>query len=187
MRTFIVAMTAAAALFSSPAFTEPARQGTTPIPNVTGTWVYPFCCGFTSPLSGPGPVVNKARMPQLTGADGRFLPPGANVPLVSSVEQLIGDYCNPILKPPAAEDVKKHGESELTGVPTATPRNQCWPEGVPFVLGNMGMQMIQRPDKIVIFYDHDHQVRHVRMNEPHPARVTPGTAIPSGVTTATRW
>jgi hypothetical protein len=80
MRTFIVATTAAAALFSSPAFTQPASQSTAPIPNVTGTWVYPFCCGFTSPLSGPGPVVNKARMPQLTGADGRFFPPGANVP-----------------------------------------------------------------------------------------------------------
>jgi hypothetical protein len=60
-------------------------------------------------------------------------------------------------------------------VPTATPRNQCWPEGVPFILGNMGMQMIQQPDKIVILYDHDHQIRHVRMNEPHPVRVTPSS------------
>jgi hypothetical protein len=109
----------------------------------------------------------------MTDADGRFLPPGANVPLVSSVEQLVGDDSNPILKPEAAEAVRKHGQSELTGVPTATPRNQCWPEGVPFVLGNMGMQMIQQPDKIIILYDHDHQVRHVRMNEPHPAQVTP--------------
>jgi hypothetical protein len=44
---------------------------------------------------------------------------------------------------------------------------------VHFVLGNMGMQMIQQPDRIVILYDHDHQVRHVRVNKPHPAEVTP--------------
>jgi hypothetical protein len=173
MMRVILIMTVATTLVSSTAFTQEPSQGTATIPNFTGTWVYPFCCGFTSPLSGPGPVVNKARMPQLTDADGRRFPSGANVPLVSSVEQLVGDYSNPILKPQAAEAVKKHGDSELTGVPTATPRSQCWPEGVPYVLGNMGMQMIQQPDKIIILYDHDHQVRHVRVKQPHPMQLTP--------------
>ena len=45
--------------------------------------------------------------------------------------------------------------------------------GVPFVLFNIGMQMLQEPDKITILYFNDHEVRHVRMNEPHPAQVTP--------------
>ena len=35
------------------------------------------------------------------------------------------------------------------------------------------MQMLQQPDMIIIIYDHDHQVRHVRLNAPHPAQVTP--------------
>ena len=35
------------------------------------------------------------------------------------------------------------------------------------------MQMLQQPDKITILYHHDHEVRHVRMNQPHPAQVTP--------------
>ena len=35
------------------------------------------------------------------------------------------------------------------------------------------MQMLQQPDKITILYCNDHEVRHVRMNEPHPAQVTP--------------
>jgi hypothetical protein len=173
MRTLIIAATAGATLFTSAAYAQEPSQGTASIPNLTGVWVYPFCCGFTQPLSGPGPVVNKSRMPQRTGADGRPLPPGANVPLVNSVVQLIGDYSNPILKPQAAEAVKRHGEIELSGVPTATPRNQCWPEGVPFVFANMGMQLLQQPDRITIFYDHDHQVRRVRMNQPHPAQLTP--------------
>jgi hypothetical protein len=35
------------------------------------------------------------------------------------------------------------------------------------------MQMIQRPGEITLLYSNDHEVRHVRMNQPHPARVTP--------------
>jgi hypothetical protein len=35
------------------------------------------------------------------------------------------------------------------------------------------MQMLQQPDKITILYLHDHEVRQVRMNQPHPAQVTP--------------
>jgi hypothetical protein len=173
MRRLIIAATVAAALFSSPAFTQQSSQDTTSIPNLTGIWVYPFCCGFTQPLSGPGPVINKSRMPQLTRADGHFFQPGVNVPLVSSALWFAGDYTNPILKPAAAQVVKKHGEIEASGVPYPTPRNQCWPEGVPFIFANMGMQMLQQPDKVTIFYEHDHQVRHVRMNQPHPTQLTP--------------
>jgi hypothetical protein len=35
------------------------------------------------------------------------------------------------------------------------------------------MQILQRPDKITILYGSDHEVRHVRMDRPHPAQVTP--------------
>ena len=35
------------------------------------------------------------------------------------------------------------------------------------------MQMLQQPDKITFLYSNDHQVRYVRMNQPHPAQVTP--------------
>jgi len=35
------------------------------------------------------------------------------------------------------------------------------------------MHLLQQPDKITIVYDYDHQVRHVRMNEPHTAPVMP--------------
>jgi hypothetical protein len=35
------------------------------------------------------------------------------------------------------------------------------------------VQLLQKPDKITMLYDEDHEVRRVRMNEPHPARVTP--------------
>src|SRR6266567_3996106 len=133
-----------------------AAQSAAAIPDFSGTWAYLFCCGFQPPLSGPGPVANRSRR---NGASDRY--------------QYVGDHTNPILKPAAAEVVKKHGEIEASGVPLPTPRNHCWPEGVPFVFSNFGMQVLQKPDRITILYDHDHQVRHVRLNQPHSAQVTP--------------
>jgi hypothetical protein len=66
--------------------------------------------------------------------------------------------------------VKKHAEMSLAGVGYPSPRNQCWPEGVPFIFTNSGMLMFQQPDKITILYDEDHEVRHVRMNSLIPHR-----------------
>jgi hypothetical protein len=94
-------------------------------------------------------------------------------PGAGEVSQLVGDHTNPILKLQAAEVVKKYGEMSLAGVTYPNPRNQCWPGGAPHVFTNLGMQMIQQPDKITILYSDDHEVRRVRMNEPHPVHVTP--------------
>jgi hypothetical protein len=141
--------------------------------DISGTWVYPLCCGFAPPLSGPGPVFNRVPRTQSYDADGRPLAMPARPSPVSNLSQYIGDYDNPILRPQAADVVKKHGEAELSGVSYPTPRNQCWPEGVPFILSNMGIQVIQEPAEVTVLYEHDHQVRRVRMGEPHPARLTP--------------
>jgi hypothetical protein len=91
----------------------------------------------------------------------------------SSIYGYVGDYTNPILKPEAAEIVKKRGEIELGGAHAPSPRTQCWPGGVPFVFTNVGMQMFQQLDKITIFYSDNREVRRVRVNEPHPPHVTP--------------
>ncbi len=131
-------------------------QSAASIPDFSGIWAHLTWPDFEPPPAGLGPVTNRARR------EGR-----------SDAYQLIGDHTNPILKPQASEAVKKHGEISLTGVPYPTPSNQCWPGGVPFVLFNVGMQMIQQPDKITFLYSNDHEVRHVRMNQPHPANVTP--------------
>jgi hypothetical protein len=105
--------------------------------------------------------------------DGRFIVPGTDAPLVSSGYGSVGDYTNPILQPWAAEAVRKHGEVELSGVGLPRPNDQCWPEPVPYIFWNVGMQLLQQPDRVtIIYYDHN-QVRRVRMNEPHPVKVTP--------------
>jgi hypothetical protein len=170
-RTLIIVTVSAAALFSSPSFTQERSQGSASIPDFSGIWGNPYLYGIEPPLSGPGPVVNKARRRQTFDVDGQPLSV-ANAPLVSAAAQLVGDYTNPILKPEAAEVVKKHAEMSLAvGYPS--PRNQCWPQGVPFIFTNDAVQLLQQPDKIMMLYDEDHEVRRVRMNQPHPPQVTP--------------
>ena len=151
MRTLIVTTTSATILFSSAAFTHESRQGTASIPDFSGIWAHPSGPGFEPPASGPGPVVFAIR---------RGSP-------------FVGDYTNPILKPQAAEVVKKHGEIELSGMAHPTPSTHCWPSGVPYIFFQVGMQMLQQPDKITFLYLRDHEFRNVRLNQLHPAHVIP--------------
>jgi hypothetical protein len=137
---------------ASPAFGQKAA-----IPDFSGIWAHPYFPGFEPPASGPGPVLNRSRRP-----DG-----------VGNANQFVGDYTNPILKPQAAEVVKKFGEISLAGKTYATPSNQCWPSGLPYIFFQIGLQMLQQPDRITFLYLRDHEVRQARLNEPHPAHVTP--------------
>jgi hypothetical protein len=162
-REFFLMATLAAAV-ATPALGQavavgPASSGThgaAAIPDFSGLWRHPSLPGFEPLASGPTSLTNRSRR------NG-----------VSNYDQLVGDYTNPILKPEAAEIVKRHGEISLAGVTYGNPANQCWPEPVPFIFKHFGMQMVQQPHQITIFYSEDHEVRRVRMNEPHPAVVTP--------------
>jgi hypothetical protein len=134
-----------------------AEQNAASIPDFSGVWVHPYFPGVEPPASGPGPVLNRSRR-----ANG-----------VGNSSQFVGDYTNPILKPQAADVVKRLGEISLSGVTYPTPSNRCWPSGVPYIFFQVGIQMIQQPHRIVFLYFRDHEVRSVRMNEPHPAHVMP--------------
>jgi len=156
-RLFVRFLAIAAIAAALPAWAAPAwAQTATPIPDFSGIWAHLTWPDTEPPLSGPGPVTNKSHR------NG-----------VSDLYQLIGDHSNPILKPQAAEAVKRKGELELAGGPSPTPSNQCWPGGVPFVFYNIGMQMLQQGDRITFLYSNDHEVRHVRMNAAHATTVTP--------------
>jgi hypothetical protein len=131
-------------------------EGAEVIPDFSGIWAHALP-GFEPLPSGPTALVNRSRRPNGTGD-----------PL-----KLTGDYTNPILRPEAAEVVKRHGELGLQGIGDPNPRNQCWPGGPPFDFSEGPTQILQTPNKVIILYSYDHQVRRVRMNEPHPAQVTP--------------
>src|SRR5580658_3263216 len=126
------------------------------IPDFSGVWSHPALPWFEPLPSGPRPVTNRSRK------NG-----------VSNYDQLVGEYTNPILQPWAAEVVKKFGEISLAGVTYPNPANQCWPEPVPFIFKQFQVQMIQQLDKITFLYNGDHEVRRVRLNQPHEAPVTP--------------
>jgi hypothetical protein len=142
------------------------------VPDLSRLWSNTLGLGFSPPISGPGPVLNKARQRAAIDIYGKPLRP-ADAPIVSQGGRRVGDYTAPILQPWAAEVVKAHAEKELNGGPAPNPINQCRPGGVPFVLYNLGMEMLQQKDSITILYVFDHEVRHVRLNQTHPKQLTP--------------
>jgi hypothetical protein len=84
-----------------------------------------------------------------------------------------GDYTNPILKPAAAEQVKRLGELSLAGNVFPDPDNQCLQNPVPYLFWNFFLRLIQLPDKVVFLYSHDDDFRQVPLNRPHPTAVIP--------------
>jgi len=152
-RNFLVLIVAGA--FVSPVLGQ-SHESAGPIPDLSGIWLHTLP-GFEPLPAGPTALVNRSRRANGTG----------------DILKLNGDYTNPILKPEAAAIVKQHAQLGLDGIGDPNPRNQCWPEGIPFLFTNGPTELVQQPDKVTILYTYDHQVRRVRMNQSHPAHVTP--------------
>ena len=154
------------ATFASAAFyvCAPAHADTlAPIPDFSGVWGRNAFNMETMP-SGPGPLTNLRR----TGAAG------ATPIFVGDPVPLVGDYMNPILKPEAAAIVKQKGEYSASGHDFPDPSNQCAAYPPPYLFSiQIGHQMLQLKDEIVIIYTNNMQVRHVRLNSAHPAQLTP--------------
>src|SRR5262245_57034316 len=129
---------------------------TSSMPDFSGLWAHPWLPGYEPLASGPTSLKNLSRR------NG-----------VSNPVQLVGDFNNPILKPATVEIVKKFGEMSKSYYGFPNPRNQCWPNGIPFVLSSNGLEIFQKKDETVFLYQTDHQVRRIRMNAQHPAKVTP--------------
>jgi len=152
-RNFLLLMTLAS-MTAVPLFAQPKES--TSIPDLSGIWNHSIP-GFEPLASGPTALINTQRRANGTG----------------NILKLAGDYTNPILTPRAVEIVKMHAERGLNNIGDPNPRNQCWPSGVPFVFTDRPTELLQQKDKVTIIYGHDHQVRRVRLNAQHPARVTP--------------
>ncbi|HMI97018.1 MAG TPA: hypothetical protein VK479_10945 [Micropepsaceae bacterium] len=121
-----------------------------PIPDFSGIWGR-TSVDFEPPPSGAGPVMNKTR----------------------TFYMRVGDDTNPILKPEAAEEVRKAGAISRTGTNFPTPSNQCTPWSPPYAWRALQMQILQQKDQVTLLYVGDQQIRRVRLNQPHPANVTP--------------
>ena len=138
----------AATIFTLPAFA--ADDGITGIQWGRKTY------NFESMPSGPQPVKNLSRRP-----DG-----------LADSSQLVGDYHNPILTPEAAAALKNRGELALAGgFPSA--EDQCRPLAAPFSSAvQFDFQILQKKNGDLAIVGHqDDQVRHIRMNGKHPAKL----------------
>ena len=125
------------------------------IPDISGIWVHPSIPGFEPLPSGPDfggqPVAAANGVGQHQPAGRRLHQSDLEAPGRGSREKARRNLA----------DRRSAIRTRATSV---------GPAGVPFVFTSGGMQLLQQPDKITILYDYDHQVRHVRMNQPHPAR-----------------
>jgi hypothetical protein len=142
-----------------PAWPAMAALGTTSIPDFSGPWAR-TTLGYESPLSGHGRGGIENRMHRPNGA--------------SNLSMLMGDYSDALLKPKAAELLKKRGEISSTGVAFPQPANQCLPEPPPYISSNnQEIELLQEKNRVTILNMFDHQFRHVRLNVQHPAHPTP--------------
>jgi len=156
---------AAAVTFVSTAiFVRPSTgtESALSTPDFSGLWARISMDPELMP-TGPKPLVNLRRPmddPHVNGG-GDPLP-------------LVGDYNNPILKPAAAEAVRKAGLLSEGGKINPDPSNQCRPYSPPYGFTiQLGVQFVQQKDQIVILYPQDDQVRHVRLNAEHPKKLVP--------------
>jgi hypothetical protein len=99
--------------------------------------------------------------------------PGEPAP-VGRLTNFVGDPKAPILKPWAAEIVKKKGDSVLAGNPIPTPQESCLPHGVPYVThAPYPMEVVQSEDEIIFIYEFNHQFRIIPLNAQHQTDPSP--------------
>ena len=115
---------------------------------------------FLPPPSGPGPVTADPAHVRRPNGQPAFR---------------VADLANPILQPWAREELRKANERALSGKAAYTPKERCWPIGVPgFLLYPVfPVYFVQSAKEVVMIWAEDHQVRHVYLNPQHSARVTP--------------
>jgi hypothetical protein len=114
---------------------------------------------FEGMPSGAQPLRNLSRLPSGKANNGR----------------LVGDWHNPILTPEAAAIVKQKGELAIAGKGFPNAQDQCRAMGPPFALA-MGLTFAMLPTaggNIDILYDGNMNVRRIRLNGAHPARLAP--------------
>ena len=135
-----------------------AAERSASVPDFSGQWGRDMTF-FEPPASGPGPVLSTDRKPDGT----------ANV-----FGAWAGDHTNPILKPEAAEAVRKRAELARSGTVAPDMHNSCWAEPPPYAMAlPFGVQIVQRRDEIVFIYLINNALRRVPLNVRHPEKLEP--------------
>jgi hypothetical protein len=148
-----------------------------------------FAAASTAIILCPATAAEMSRIPALSGHWGRtnfnLEQPASGPKFIANTlnksdgtidddTARVGDFTSPLLQPGAAAILKQHGEFSRAGKSIPDPHNQCRPEPPPFVLTiQVEVLLLQEKDKVTLIYVNGQVVRHVRLNAPHPERVTP--------------
>jgi hypothetical protein len=154
-----------------------ARDGDA-IPNFSPTSITGWIAGdpngatpigddYLAPASGPGPVTYDKAHPYI---DNRV----ARQRGVQSTNR-VADLSNPILQPWVREALRKLNEKALTETMLWTPKERCWPIGVPaFLLYPVTpVYFVQTPEEVVLIWEEDQMARHVYLTDRHSAAPKP--------------
>ena len=126
---------------------------------------------FLPPESGPGPVRSHPDYP--------YRPNAAGDDAAGNPTYRVADLTNPILTPWSIEQMKVWNDMVLTGekIPFEA-QERCYPPGVPAwnIFRRVGGTMtffVQLPEKVLMIWRGDNQVRHVYLNVPHSENPAP--------------
>jgi len=129
--------------------------------------VSPIGQDFLQPPSGPGPVTfDKAHPYRDTAAAARAH---------AQPTLRVADLGNPILLPWVREELRKVNERALASIVMFTPKERCWPIGVPgFLLYPVTpIYFLQTANEVAMIWEEDHMVRHVYLTDKHSPNVKP--------------
>lgn len=136
------------------------------------------CAAWIVPGYGqtPNPAAQRATaqkpLPDINGVWGHngF---GFRVPYISPKGEVIDGLNNAYLKPWTAESVMRDYFAERSGRLIPTTHTTCYPDGTPDVFALREMQVVQTPTEVVLLFQDDMQARHIYLDKPHSAHVTP--------------
>ena len=137
-------------------------------PDVATAWQVNHADGddYIAPTNGPGPVKYDPAHPFVPTQPGREIQPTFRV----------ADVKNPILKPWAADQMRRANQEVLNGKIPYVPRERCWPAGVPAYVLEPPFNItifIETPKEILMVHQNDQQVRHIFMDVAHSAHPKP--------------
>ncbi len=123
---------------------------------------------FLPPPSGPGPVTFDKRYPYVDNPTARRTH--------TQPTYRVADLSNPILQPWVVDAMRKANDEVLAGKVPFRARESCYPGSVPgFLIYNLIFpnRFLQTDKEVVIINPGGPELRHVYLNVPHSAKVTP--------------
>ena len=121
----------------------------------------------TPPELGPGPVASDKAHPYIDNAMARRTG--------KQPTNRVADLSNPILQPWVRDELRKLNARSLTQPMLWTPKERCWPIGVPgFLLYPVTpVYFLQTPTKVVLIWEEDHMARHIYLTDKHSENLKP--------------